>query len=404
MIKENGSTKCNISEQDVINLMRDLISIPSPYFEEEQIIIFVHNWFRSNGMKAHIHEYRDDKVTKFNGKNVISIMEGKEEGPTVCLNGHLDTVRLTNGWNVDPFSGEIKDGMIYGVGSLDMKSGCCAIMLALRQFLRENKTFKGTIITTLVSDEEGPYGLGTNAVIEDGLLKDVDFSIVTEPSACFSGTSFPNLCLGARGGYGLEVELFGKSAHAAIPSGGKSAAIDAAKIVCELENVEHIEDPYLGRGTVCVVAIESDGGACSVPDYAKLKLFWHIVVGENEKTITEEIKKAVDRAGIQCDYKISFREAPSEGSKGFMPYTVEAGNHYVEAFIQSIEDVCGVSPAISYFQSIGDFNYLGSRIGAPVVIFGADGRQFHGDNECADINSIVKTAETIYDFLVKTMV
>ncbi|HWQ79991.1 MAG TPA: M20/M25/M40 family metallo-hydrolase [Anaerovoracaceae bacterium] len=404
MIKEDDDTEKKISEREVIRLMRDLISIPSPYFEEEKIITFVHNWFQDNEIEARVHKYSDDKVTNFNGRNIVSVIEGKEKGTTVCLNGHLDTVRLSNGWSADPFGGEIKDGMIYGVGALDMKSGCCAIMLALRKFVRENSEFKGKIITTLVSDEEGPYGLGTNAVIEDGLLEDVDFSIVAEPSACFSGKGFPNLCLGARGGYGLEVEFFGKSAHAALPSDGKSAAIDAAKVVCALENVDYIEDPFLGRGTVCVLAVESDGGACSVPDYAKIKLFWHIVVGENEDTITEEIKKAIVRAGIQCDYKISFREAPSEGSRGFMPYIVEKENPYVEAFIQSVEAVCGASPTVSYFQSIGDFNYLGSRIGAPVVIFGADGRRFHSDDECADINSIVKTAGTIYDFLVKTLV
>lgn len=393
-----------IVTEDVIQLMRNLISIPSPYFEEEAIIKFVQKWFQDNNIPSYIHKYSDHKVTKFNGKNVVSIVEGEKGGPTICLNGHLDTVKLCKGWEVDPYLGEVKDGRIYGVGALDMKSGCCAIMLALKKFRETTKEFKGKIITTLVSDEEGPYGLGTNAIIEDGLLKDVQFSIAAEPSAGFAKSKFPNLCLGARGGYGLEVELFGKSAHAASPLDGKSAAIDAAKVVCALDTVHYKEDEFLGKGTLCVIALESDGGACSVPDYAKIKIFWHIVVGENEETIKTELKKAIARAGIQCDYKINFREAPSEGSRGFMPYTVPRDNPYVESFIQSIKTVCKEEPILSYFESIGDFNYLGSRLGAPAIIFGAQGDNFHGSNECAEIDSIVKTADIICDFLIKTLI
>jgi len=218
MIKEDDDTVKKIPEQEVIRLMRDLISIPSPYFEEEKIITFVHNWFRKNDIPAYIHEYSDDKVTKFKGKNVVSVIEGKEKGATVCLNGHLETVRLTNGWTADPFRGDIEDGMIYGVGALDMKSGCCAIMLALREFAREQKAFKGKIITTLVSDEEGPYGLGTNAVIEDGCGKRINVGVSALGSAGTVSSSWP-----------LGSAIFGKRVGDAVdvkaPSGSWRATI-----------------------------------------------------------------------------------------------------------------------------------------------------------------------------------
>jgi len=388
---------------ETAGLMKDLISIKSPYFEEDEIMTFVNDWFHKNHLNSYLHEYTDEKVTKFSGSNVVLNLQGNEKGPVICLNGHLDTVKLCNGWTEDPFEGTIKDGEIYGVGALDMKSGCCAIMLAVKKFAETYKNFKGKLIATLVSDEEGPYGLGTNALIEDGLLDDVDFSIVGEPSATFSGNHFPAACLGARGGYGLDIEILGKSAHAAVPENGLNAAGDAAKVVCALNDVNYVNDELLGKGALCVVGIESDGGACSVPDYAKIKLFWHIVRGENEDTIKREIEKAIERAGIECGYKINFREAPSEGSRGFMPYTVDRDDKYVDAFLKSAEEVCGEKPRIGYLQSIGDFNYLGSRLNAPVVIFGADGMQFHSFNECATIDSIIKTSKTIYYFLEKML-
>ena len=53
--------------------------------------------------------------------------------------------------------------------------------------------------------------------------------------------------------------------------------MDAAKVVTELERIEYVEDPHLGKGSYCVVEMHADGGACSVPDYAVIKLFRHIV-------------------------------------------------------------------------------------------------------------------------------
>jgi len=393
----------DISIFEVVKLMKKLISIPSLYFQEDAIMGFTYNWFNDNGMEAYFHEYHEKIITNFNGKNVICEITSGEDGPTICINSHLDTVKLCNGWSQGPYDCIIKGDKIYGIGALDMKSGCCSTMLAIRKFHQLNKNFRGKIIACFVSDEEGPYGLGTNSIIEDGLLDNIDFSIIAEPSADFNFKPFPNLCLGARGGYGLEVEFFGKSAHAAFPNTGINATVDAGRFMCELENINYIKDEFLGTGVACVVAIESDGGACSVPDYAKVKLFWHIVVGENEKTIEKHIEDTIKRANIKSTFKISFREASSEGSRGFMPFTVPQEDDYVKAFSESIKDICGYEAPISYLQSIGDFNYLGSRLNAPTVIFGAEGENFHGANEYATISSIVKTAEIIYNFLVRIL-
>lgn len=403
MLKHNLQVYKETTQLEAIKLMKQLISIPSSYFYEEAIMDFTYSWFIKNDMKPFIHEYHESKITDFKGKNVICEITGDSDGPVICINGHMDTVNLCNGWSKDAYEGLVEGDKIYGLGALDMKSGCCASMLAIKKFHELHESFHGKIIASFVSDEEGPYGLGTNALIEDGFLKDVDFSIIAEPSAGFNKHAFPDLSLGARGGYGLEVEFFGKAAHAALPTAGISAAMDAAKFMCALEKIDYVEDEFLGKGVACVVAVESDGGACSVPDYAKVKLFWHIVVGENEKIIEAYIIDAIKKSNIESTFKISFRDAPTEGSKGYMPFTVPKQNHFVAAFLESIVDICDCEPNISYFQSIGDFNYLGSRLNAPAIIFGAEGENFHGADEYATISSIVKTADIIYNFLVKVL-
>ncbi|MGH4117754.1 M20 family metallopeptidase [Clostridium sp.] len=404
MGEHNLQIQEEITPYKVIKLMKELISIPSPYYFEDAIMDFTYHWFIKNGMNAYIHNYYESKITNFRGKNVVCELNGDHDGPIICINAHMDTVTLCNGWSKDPYKGLVEGDKIYGLGALDMKSGSCASMLAIRKFHELHNGFSGKIIATFVSDEEGPFGLGTNALIEDGLLKDVDFVISTEPSAGFNNRSFPDVSLGARGGYGLEVEFFGKAAHAAFPKTGINAAVDAGKFMCELEKIEYVEGEFLGKGVACVIAVESNGGACSVPDHAKVKLFWHVVIGETEKTIENNIVDAIKKANIESTFKISFRDAPSAGSRGYMPYIVPKQNHFVAVFLKSIVEVCNQEASISYFQSVGDFNHLGSRINVPAIIFGAEGENIHGYDEYATISSIVKTADIIYDFLVKILV
>lgn len=392
-----------ISKNDTTLLLQELVAVPSPYFHEDEIMEMVKRWFNSRGMDAKIHEYHESKVTDFHGKNVVLELDGAGEGPVIHINGHLDTVNLCKGWTKNP-SGEVDGDFLYGVGALDMKSGCAAAMVALAEFYKENKKFKGKIKASFVSVEEGPYGMGTNALIESGFLSDVDFSIINEPSAGFNDNPFPDICLGARGGYGLEVEFFGKASHAATPDFGINAAEDASAVINELKNIVFVKDEHLGKGTCCVIGMEADGGACSVPDYATVKIFRHIVRGEDENTITKEIDEAVKRACIRGTYHIKFREAPSENAKGFMPYTVSKDEKMVKKFVESVHKICDKEPSFTYFQSIGDFNYLGTRIDAPALIFGASGENFHAKNEYVDLESVYKTALVMHDFLVEVLV
>lgn len=391
-----------IHKDETTNLLKNLVEIQSPYFQEQAVMAYAMKWLTAHGLEPRLHTYADEKVTGFHGENIYLELDGGEAGPVICLNGHLDTVPECKGWTA-PVSGEKRGERLYGLGALDMKSGCASLMTALAHFKKDHPVFRGKIKAALVSVEEGPFGLGTNALIEDGLLDDVDFCIVTEPSAGFTSRPFPTLCLGARGGYGLEVEFYGKSAHAASPELGVSAAEDMAAFVQQLRHVKYIQDPHLGQGTCCVVSMHADGGTCSVPDFACVKLFWHIVVGETPQTIAAEVEAAIQRAGVHCTYAIHFREAPSEGSRGFMPYTVDRREPMVQQFERSILRVTGSQPEIAYFQSIGDFCYLGTRLHAPTIIFGASGQSFHGADEYVELDSVWRTAQVLYDFLSETM-
>jgi len=392
----------NISSYDVKILLGDLIAIHSPYFEEKRIMDYVYEWLTKQGIPAQFHHYHENKITNFKGVNVIGEIQGNS-GPSILINSHLDTVHICEGWTTDPLKAEVIGNKMYGLGALDMKSGVAAAMLALKAFKKNVKSFNGKVVYNFVSDEEGPYGLGTNAILEDGLLEDISVAIVPEPSSGFTSESFPCLCLGARGGYSYTVEVSGRSAHAANPDQGICAIEAASKIMLALKSLNLTYDEHLGKGDICIVDFNGGGAACSVADKASFRVFRHIVNGEDKETLRAEVATAAKLADVNVPYTVDFRESPSAGSDGFMPYKVSYDNKYTQKMIQSIERVTELHPNISYFQSIGDFNYIGSRLNIPTFVFGPGGSNYHSADEFVYLNDVVETAKVIYDYLVTVL-
>ncbi|MGO1368630.1 M20 family metallopeptidase [Senegalia sp. (in: firmicutes)] len=392
-----------INEERTVELLSSLIEIESPYFREDKIMDYAYNLMKEKDIPVEMHEYEDQKITKYKGKNVIGTLKGKKDGPKILLNGHLDTVEICEGWTYDPLKARREGNRLYGLGALDMKSGVAAIILALEAFKNTIKEFDGQILYSLVSDEEGPFGLGTDALIEDDLTKDVDVAIVPEPSSGFSGCDFPCLCLGARGGYNYSVNFKGKSSHAAAPELGINAISDAAKVIVELEQMQGLKDDKLGQGSFALVEINGGGAACSVADKAQFTAFRHIVRGEDKEYIIDEVNRAVKKANIKSQVEVNFRKSPSKDSDGFLPYTVDEDNEYTSLIQESIKNVTGDEATTAYFSSIGDFNYIGTRVGVPTFVFGPHGENYHASDEYVLIDTVVKTAEVIYDFLKRTL-
>ncbi|SES82833.1 succinyl-diaminopimelate desuccinylase [Natronincola peptidivorans] len=393
-----------INREKVVALLTDLVKIYSPYFKEDEIMKYTHKWLKDRGMDANFHHYHEKKVTNFRGTNVVGRLQGKDEGPIVLLNGHLDTVEICEGWTKDPLGAKIEGNKLYGVGALDMKSGCAAMMLAIDAFNNTVQEFNGEVLYTFVSDEEGPYGLGTDALILDGYTDYADVAIVTEPSSGFLDEVFPCLCLGARGGWNYTVTFKGKSAHAASPEKGVDAIGDAAKVLLELQNAPTNNDPKLGTGSIAVIEFKGGGAACSVADTASFTVFRHTVRGEDLSYLRREVEEAIQRAGIQSTATMQFREAPHPDSGGFHPYIVSESNPYTRVMKSTMEKVVGKPAKITYFPSIGDFNSLGDRAKLPTYVFGPVGKNYHSADEYVEIDSVVKTAEIIYHYLVEILV
>lgn len=392
-----------INREELLELTQDLVRIKSPFFEEDEVTEFLMEWLRENDFEYDIHEYEEMEITKFKGRNILCEVKGNgEDGPTILFNGHMDTVLEAEGWRKDPYGGEIIDDRLYGIGSLDMKSGLAAMLMAVKTFKENNERFNGNIKLHIVSDEEGPFGLGTDAIINDGLCQ-ADVAIVPEPSAGFLGKDNMVVCLGARGGVVYTVEVTGESAHVATPELGINPIVDISKLIMELDKLEPVVDEMLGKSSTAIISTEGGDSPASTSDKAKFTVFKHIVRGESKETIIEEVLSCADRAGVDRErIKISFRDTPSEGTEMFLPYVCDEEDSFISQFIEMANET-DESTEIDYFPSMGDFNYLGSRTDIPTIVFGPIGERYHSFDEFVNTDSICTVAEVFYKYLEKIL-
>ncbi len=139
--------------------------------------------------------------------------------PNLCFAGHTDVVPVGDaaGWTVDPFGGEIRDGVLYGRGSSDMKGAIAAFVSACARYIGDHGMPQGSISLLITGDEEGPGLHGTRrllpAVIADGEV--LDHCIVGEPT---SEDRIADIVKnGRRGSLNAVLKAVGKQGHAAYP-------------------------------------------------------------------------------------------------------------------------------------------------------------------------------------------
>lgn len=382
----------------LFDLVSSLVRIPSPYYHEAAVMEYAAAWLAGRGVTVQRHRYHEEKITDFHGENLVAVLEGEESGPTICLNGHLDTVPVCQGWQHDPFAAAVEGDRLYGLGAVDMKSGCAAQMSAFAR-LAGKGIRRGKVFLTLVSDEEGPWGLGCDFLLSSGLLPErVDCSISCEPSAGFCGVEdAPVICPGAMGNYVLTAEFFGKAAHASQPELGVNAAVEAGRFLAAVRQPE--KESMLGKGRFCVLKVQSDGGSCSVPDRAAVTWQRHLNELEDFDELVREAEGFMRDGGVSCPYTIDVRPYPTATTRGYPPYAAAPDDPWLLRLCRSVKRVCGQDARLMPFSSIGDFNYLADRLHAPCLLLGPAGGNFHSAEEYVSLSSLESVEESLYDFL-----
>src|SRR5687767_325093 len=171
----------SVSRDEIVTLASRLISIPSTSGEERAVMEDVVRWCSSVGLPFEVIESDPDRP------NVVISLGDLAAGPTIAMNGHLDTVPVSDllAWRSGPYDPTVsEDGkMLIGRGASDMKSSV-AVMLHVMEVLKD-APLRGCVQTHVVSDEETGGGLGTRFVLQEiaaGRLPRPDYCLIGEKS------------------------------------------------------------------------------------------------------------------------------------------------------------------------------------------------------------------------------
>lgn len=273
----------------VARFLSDLIRIRSLSGEEGAVVDRIAREMRDAGLE-------DVRVDGFGN---VSGGLGRS-GPLLAFDAHVDTVDVGNrdAWEGDPFSGEVRDGCVWGRGASDQKAGMAAAVHAAKVLrgLGVETPFRFLAVGSV--QEEDCDGLCWQYLLREKVVEP-DCVVITEPTCC-------EVYRGHRGRMEIAVSVEGLSAHGSAPERGVNAIYRMADILKELEalNERLTGHPFLGKGSLTVSEIRSGSPSlCAVADQARIHVDRRLTLGETRDSAVREVSSlpSVQRYGARVE-------------------------------------------------------------------------------------------------------
>lgn len=317
--------------------------------------------------------------------------------PIVCFAGHTDVVPTgpVAKWDSDPFTPTVRDGMLYGRGTADMKGSIAAFVSATERFVAAHPQHKGSIALLLTSDEEGIAVDGTVRVVE--ALKErkelLDYCIVGEPTAVAKvGDTIKN---GRRGSLSATLIVKGVQGHIAYPHLVKNPIHKAAPAIAELAAIEWDKgNEYFPPTSWQISNIHGGTGATNVvPGTVEIQFNFRHSTASTVDSLKQRIHAVLDKHGLEYDMQW-------ENSSG-KPYLTPRGD-LVEAVADAIKQVTGLDTELSTSGGTSDGRFI-ADICKQVLEVGPVNATIHKLNECVSVNDLEALSEIYYLTLVKLL-
>jgi succinyl-diaminopimelate desuccinylase len=368
---------------DPVELARRLIACPSVTPARGEVFDVLEQALRPLGFEVHrfvAGEPPDGPV-----ENLFAT-RGRG-GPHFAFAGHLDVVPPGDGWTSQPFEPEMRGGLLYGRGAVDMKGGIAAFVAAAA----EAGAHPGTLSLIVTGDEEGPATYGTPALMEwiEARGHRPDMVLIGEPTS--ERRLGDVVKIGRRGSVNMWVTVPGTQGHVAYPHRAENPVPKLARVIAALEAL-HLDDgnEAFQPSNLEVTALETSSRATNViPGSATAQLNIRFNNLHRGADLVELVRRTADDAapGATVAAKIS-------GEAFLTP----PGLIY-EIVSEAIRTETGAAPRLSTHGGTSDGRYLIRW--CPVVDFGLPNATMHKLDEAAAVDDI-RTLARIYARVIRS--
>ncbi|KFE33993.1 succinyl-diaminopimelate desuccinylase [Thioclava atlantica] len=368
---------------DPVALSVDLIRCPSVTPEEGGALVLLERLLSEAGFDC-------TRVDRNGTPNLFARWGAKGAAKSFGFNGHTDVVPVGDAaaWRHDPFGGEIVDGVLWGRGATDMKTGVAAFAAAAVDLVTETPP-DGAVILAITGDEEGPGRDGTRALLD--WMKDHDEAM----SVCLVGEpTCPNemgemMKIGRRGSLTFYIEAEGVQGHAAYPHRAKNPLHALVTLLGRMtetpldEGTEHFQPSSLQ-----ITTIDCGNPANNViPAKARATVnirFNDTHSGESLTAWGEALAQDISEAT-----GIAFALNPDISGESFLT----PPGPFVDLVARSVEDETGRAPELSTSGGTSDARFVKDH--CPVVEFGLVGATMHQVDERVPVEQI-ETLKRVY--------
>ena len=321
------------------------------------------------GFEVEIHRVPEEAV-RANGMVAVTNLVVRRrfgDGPVIALNAHGDVVPPGEGWSHDPYGAEIEDGVMYGRGVAVSKSDFATYTFALLALNEVADQLFGTVELHFTYDEEAGGSIGPKRLLETG---------VSRPDLAIGAGFTYSVVTAHNGALHLEVEVLGRSAHAARPETGFDALEAANGVLTALyamrRTLQTRRSKVKGITTPTLVVGLISGGINTnvVPDKVVLRLDRRIIPEEQPEEVETELRRVIEAAagkfsGVSVRVRRILLARPLTQLRGV--------DRLIERLSAHATEILGVPIPVQGVPLYTDGRHY-TEAGVPCVLYGAGPR------------------------------
>ncbi|WP_298841047.1 succinyl-diaminopimelate desuccinylase [uncultured Roseobacter sp.] len=372
-----------MSRPDPVALTADLVRCASVTPADEGALDVLQTLLEDAGFEC-------TRVDRGGIANLFARWGSRGHARTFGFNGHTDVVPVGDeaSWSSPPFAAEIRDGVMYGRGTTDMKSGVAAFAAAAVEFVTETPP-DGAIILAITGDEEGDATDGTTALLDymETAGEKMDVCLVGEPTC--PSVMGEMMKIGRRGSMTAWVTVTGKQGHSAYPHRALNPLPALVRLMDRLASHELDQGTdHFDASTLAVVTVDTGNPATNViPAECSAAVnirFNDLHSGASlSDWIRDEVARTETEFGVKTDLRIKISGESFLTPPGPLSDLVAA----------AVERETGVKPVLSTSGGTSDARFVKNH--CPVVEFGLVGQSMHQVDEHVDVAHI-RQLKTIY--------